>query len=120
MKVLKPERLAAIAAWSAMLLAALFNLLNYNDYPLLTPEVGLVALVLVVIATGAGFLHQLAPRLSFAFTAALVLIGFSLNGASEDLALLLGLATLGLAWFYDKVVLKIVTVAFATVALFQS
>jgi len=119
MKASRSEILAAIGAWSAMLLSALFNLLNHNDYPLPTPEVGLVAAVLILIAVGAGLLHNLAPRLSFVFTAALVAIGFDLNGAGENLILALGVGTLVLAWFFDRAVLKIVTVAFATVALFQ-
>jgi len=102
-----------------MLLSALFNLLNYSEYPMLAPEVALVSVVLILIAICTGFLHRLAPRLSFLFTAGLVAVGFSLNGASALIVNALGLGTLVLAWFYDRAMLRIVTTAFTVVALFQ-
>lgn len=40
-----------------ILLASFVNFLRYNDYPLLRPEVGLIALALLVLAACVGFVH---------------------------------------------------------------
>ncbi|HEV2747975.1 MAG TPA: hypothetical protein VGW34_11830 [Allosphingosinicella sp.] len=109
-----------ISAWALVLLGSLLNLLNHNEYPLLTAEVAAVAAGLVGLAAAFGLLHRLAmPRLSFLFTALLIGLAVDLNSDRFEWVVAAVAAGLVAAWFRDAVVLKLVAAAFLGVTFFQ-
>lgn len=106
-------------AWVLMFAASLFNLLNFNNYPLFRVEVALVFCFLAVIGLALVLLEVAAARLAFAFTALLVLVGADLNTESNVIPPLLGLAALAAAWFNNAAVVRICIAAFGAVVVFQ-
>jgi hypothetical protein len=112
----------AFVALAIGLLACLANLLNYHHYPVFRAEVGLVAAVLLGAAALATGLHRLAqPRLSFLFTGlyAAVLLDLGTAMGPKVFPITTGLFIF-LAWWQERVVLKLTIAAFASVLLFQS
>ena len=112
----------AFAAFACGLLANLANLLNYNAYPAFKAEVALLIAVMLVAAGVATALHRLAqPRLSFIFTGLFVAVLIDL-GAEISMNTLYAIAGVVavLAWFRERVVLKLAIAAFASVLLFQT
>lgn len=112
----------AFAAFACGLLANLANLLNYNAYPVFKAEVALLVLVLLVAAGVATALHRLAqPRLSFIFTGLFlaVLIDLGATITMDTFYVVVGVIAV-LAWFRERVVLKLAIAAFASVLLFQT
>lgn len=112
----------AFTAFAVGLLGNLANLLNYHAYPLLKPEIGLLIVVLLLAAFLAAALHRLArPRLSFIFTALFiaVLIDLGAEIEMETFAIIAGVIAV-LAWFQERLVLKLAIAAFASVLLFQT
>lgn len=108
-----------LAAWALVLAGSLLNLLNFNDYPLVSPEVGLVLLAIAPVAAIAAVLHTAAPRLSFVFTGILVGLAVDLNSDGEIVAVAAGLAAAALAFRWDQVVLKLAIAGFSAVMLSQ-
>ena len=109
-----------IAAWAAVLIGSLFNLLNHNEYPALSGEVGIVLLGVALLAGLLGAVHRLAmPRLSFLFTGLLAGLAADLNALPAGVVLACAAAGAAAAWLREEIVLKLIACAFLGVAVFQ-
>jgi hypothetical protein len=103
------------------LVAILANLLNFHNYPVARPEIALLLVALVLTGAAAAGIHRLAqPRLSFVFTGLFVAILIDLGADLDRLVILsIACAISLLAWFGERVVLKLTAAAFGSVLLFQ-
>lgn len=68
-----------MAAWAAVLLGSLVNFLNFHTYPVISAEVGLLALCLVAAAVILGLLHAHAGQARVILEAAIVYLAMDLN-----------------------------------------
>lgn len=117
----RDDFLLRAGAWLLVLYGSFANLLNYHDYPLLTPEVLVVALGLFGVGAVMALVHMLsAPRLSFLMTGILIGFAVDLNDIGEW-PVILGATAGGIAaaYLFDRVILKLLCAAFAAVAVFQ-
>jgi len=108
--------------WIMALWASLFNLLNFNNYPLLRPEVGLAMIGLALVGLCMGHLQKLSqPRLWAAVTGLFAVLLIDLN-TSLTVAWFFGLwVGIGLIAFYAKELFSHVVFASASaVLLFQA
>ena len=91
--VLPSEHAFVFLAGGFVLAASFLNFLRYHEYPLLTPEVGLVGLGLVALALLVGLLYRGCGRGARAlFEGLLVFLAVELNAAHSGYAALAGLA----------------------------
>ena len=109
------------SVWTVGLWASLLNLLNFNQYPLFRPEVGLALLGLALVGALMGMMQQVArPRLAFLvaglFAATMIDLNTSI-GLSWFYAVWAGLALVG--FFALDALLKIVLAASIAVLVFQ-
>lgn len=116
------ERRALIAkagVWMLMLSASLLNFLNFNDYPLFRPEVGIVLLGFALISVVLTGLEKSAPRLAFVFTGLMIGLAADLNVDAPLAPLLAGGFALAIARSHNAAVVKVAGAAFGTVVAFQ-
>ncbi len=72
-----------LIAWFAMMAGSFANFLNYNHYPIVTVEVGVIVLGMAIAATGIGALHAFAARLQPVMDALLVFLAIDLNSDGQ-------------------------------------
>ena len=109
------------SVWTVALWASLLNLLNFNQYPLFRPEVGIALVGLALVGALMGMMQQVArPRLAFLvaglFAAAMIDLNTTLQ-LGWFYALWAGLAVIG--FFALDGLLKIVLAASLAVLFFQ-
>jgi hypothetical protein len=109
------------SVWTVALWASLLNLLNFNQYPLFRPEVGIALLGLALIGMLMGMTQHVArPGLAFVFAGLFAAVMIDLNASIElgwFYALWAVLAMIG--FFALNTLLKLTLAAFAAVFLFQ-
>ena len=109
------------SVWTLALWASFLNLLNFNHYPLLRPEVGITLLGLALVGTLMGTAQHVArPRLAFLVAALFAVVTIDLNARIELnwlYAIGVGLAVIG--FFALDALLKITLAAAGAVLLFQ-
>lgn len=111
------ELVVAIAAGTALLWASLANYVTHNQYPLLRPEVGLVALALLILSALVAllFIGQRQWVRSF-FEGLLAALFVDLNTDSVPLFLAVGLAV-GAITYWKRISLLAPMALFGTVVL---
>jgi len=67
------------AAWVAVLFGSLLSLLNFHEYPIWRPEVGIIAAAMGAAALALGYVHVAGGRLRPLVDAALVYLAVDLN-----------------------------------------
>ena len=109
------------AVWLVALSASLFNLFNYQEYPLFTLESAILLAGLGVLAGLMALLRKLAgPRIGFLFTSlfAAVAIDFNSLDSMSEFYLVWG-ALACAALLFEGALLKLTLAAFGAVCLFQ-
>jgi len=117
----RSNRWLDFTVWTVALWTSFLNLLNFNDYPLFSAEVGLTLFGLGLLGGVLGAVQHIArPRLSFLFTALFLAIMVDLNASIDRTwfyAAWAGLAVI--AFLAENALLKLTLAAFTSVLLFQ-
>jgi hypothetical protein len=106
------------AAGSAVLVGSLLNFLNYNDYPLLTPEVAIALGALVAAACLLAVAHRFAGRLGrYLMDIALLYLALDLN---LDLGIAAGLGAVAAAILLNRYLLPGLALIFAVIIMTEA
>jgi hypothetical protein len=105
-----------LVATAAALLASLLNFLNHNQYPLLTPEVALVAAGLVAAATGIAIVYAVAPPIvRVVLDVVVIYLALDLNFDG----LIAGLAAAVIAVVLNRRLMPVLAVVFPVILITQ-
>lgn len=97
-----------VASW-AILLASFANFLRYNAYPLLKPEIALIALAMLVLAAVVGWFHQNRGRTGQAvLDMLLVMFVVNQNGATIPMAVAIAAVVLAISIWLKRSILPVI------------